>query len=94
MKNDINFVSMIHLADTDGNRFVAIYKPMSEEERQALLERYWQENRWGTRFGAPDILDVFPLDDSCFPNQFDDSCFPNQWFENMSECERNSKCSY
>ena len=46
MKNDINFVSMIHLADTDGNRFVAIYKPMSEEERQALLERYWQENRW------------------------------------------------
>ena len=26
MKNDINFVSMIHLADTDGNRFVAIYK--------------------------------------------------------------------
>lgn len=85
MKNDINFVFMIHLADTDGNRFVAIYKPMSEEERQALLERYWQENRWGTRFGAPDILDVFPLDDSCFPNQ---------WFENMSECERNSKCSY
>lgn len=85
MKNDINFVSMIHLEDTDGNRFVAIYKPMSEEESQALLERYWQENRWGTRFGAPDILDVFPLDDSCFPNQ---------WFENMSECERNSKCSY
>lgn len=85
MKNNVDFVSMIHLADTDGNRFVAIYKPMSEEERQALLERYWKENRWGRRFGAPDILDVFPLDESCFPNQ---------WFESMSECERNSECSY
>lgn len=86
MKN-VNFVSMIHLADTDGNRFVAIYKPMSEEERSALLKQWWEkkENRWATRFEAPDILDVFPLDDSCFPNQ---------WFENMSECERNSKCSY
>ena len=37
MKNDINFVSMIYLADTDGNRFVAIYKPMSEEERKRCL---------------------------------------------------------
>lgn len=85
MKNNVNFVSMIHLADTDGNRFVAIYKPMSEEERSTLLKRYWQENRWGTRFGAPDILDVFPIDESCFPNQ---------WFESMSECEKLSKCSY
>lgn len=86
MKN-VNFVSMIHLADTDGNRFVAIYKPMSEEERSALLKQWWEkkENRWATRFEAPDILDMFPLDKSCFPNQ---------WFENMSECERNSKCSY
>lgn len=86
MKN-VNFVSMIHLADTDGNRFVAIYKPMSEEERSALLKQWWEkkENRWATRFEAPDILDVFPLDKLCFPNQ---------WFENMSECERNSKCSY
>lgn len=86
MKN-VNFVSMIHLADTDGNRFVAIYKPMSEEERSALLKQWWEkkENRWATRFEAPDILDVFPLDESCFPNQ---------WFESMSECERNSKCSY
>ncbi len=86
MKN-VNFVSMIHFADTDGNRFVAIYKPMSEEERSALLKQWWEkkENRWATRFEAPDILDVFPLDKSCFPNQ---------WFENMSECERNSKCSY
>lgn len=86
MKN-VNFVSMIHLADTDGNRFVAIYKPMSEEERSALLKQWWEkkENRWATRFEAPDILDAFPLDDSCFPNQ---------WFENMSECERNSICSY
>lgn len=86
MKN-VNFVSIIHLADTDGNRFVAIYKPMSEEERSALLKQWWEkkENRWATRFEAPDILDVFPLDKSCFPNQ---------WFENMSECERNSKCSY
>ena len=86
MKN-VNFVSMIHFADTDGNRFVAIYKPMPEEERSALLKQWWEkkENRWATRFEAPDILDVFPLDKSCFPNQ---------WFENMSECERNSKCSY
>lgn len=86
MKN-VNFVSMIHLADTDGNRFVAIYKPMSEEERSALLKQWWEkkENRWATRFEAPDILDIFALDKSCFPNQ---------WFESMSECERNSKCSY
>lgn len=87
MKNNVNFVSMIHLADTDGNRFVAIYKPMSDDERSALLKQWWEkkENRWATRFEAPDILDVFPLDESCFPNQ---------WFESMSECERNSKCSY
>lgn len=87
MKNNVNFVSMIHLADTDGNRFVAIYKPMSEEERSALLKQWWEkkENRWATRFEAPDIFDMFPLDESCFPNQ---------WFESMSECERNSKCSY
>ena len=67
MKN-VNFVSMIHFADTDGNRFVAIYKPMSEEERSALLKQWWEkkENRWATRFEAPDILDVFPLDKSCF----------------------------
>ena len=87
MKNNVNFVSMIHQSNTDGDRFVAIYKPMSDEERSALLKQWWEkkENRWATRFGAPDILDVFPLDESCFPNQ---------WFESMSECERNSKCSY
>lgn len=87
MKNNVNFVSMIHLADTDGNRFVAIYKPMSEEERSALLKQWWKkkENRWATRFEAPDILDIFALDESCFPNK---------WFASMSECERNSKCSY
>ena len=87
MKNNVNFVSMIHLADTDGDRFVAIYKPMSDDERSALLKQWWEkkENRWATRFEAPDILDVFPLDESCFPNQ---------WFESTSECERNSKCSY
>lgn len=87
MKNNVNFVSMIHLADTDGNRFVAIYKPMLEEERSALLKQWWEkkENRWATRFEAPDILDIFALDESCFPNQ---------WFESIMECERNSKCSY
>ena len=80
-----SFVSVIHLADTDGNRLVAIYKPMSNEERQALLKRYWQENRWGRRFGAPDVLDVFPLVESCFPNK---------WFKSMDDCERGSQCSY
>lgn len=87
MKNNVNFVSMIHQSNTDGDRFVAIYKPMSDDERSALLKQWWEkkENRWATRFEAPDILDVFPLDESCFPNQ---------WFESMSECERNSKCSY
>lgn len=84
MKN-ASFVSVIHLADTDGNRLVAIYKSMADEERQALLKSYWQENRWGRRFEAPDVLDVFPLDTSCFPNQ---------WFESMSECEINSQSSY
>lgn len=87
MKNNVNFVSMIHQSNTDGDRFVAIYKPMSDDERSALLKQWWEkkENRWATRFEAPDILDVFPLDESCFPNQ---------WFESMSECERNSRCSY
>lgn len=87
MKNNVNFVSMIHQSNTDGDRFVAIYKPMSDDERSALLKQWWEkkENRWATRFEAPDILDMFPLDKSCFPNQ---------WFESMSECERNSKCSY
>lgn len=39
MNNDREFVSMIHQSNTDGDRFVAIYKPMSDEERSALLKQ-------------------------------------------------------
>ena len=87
MNNDREFVSMIHQSNTDGDRFVAIYKPMSDEERSALLKQWWEkkENRWATRFEAPDILDRFSLDESCFPNK---------WFASMRECELNSVCSY
>ena len=52
-------MSMIHQSNTDGDRFVAIYKPMSNEERSALLKQWWEkkENR-------------FALDESCFPNKW------------------------
>lgn len=51
---------MIHQSNTDGDRFVAIYKPMSDEERSALLKQWWEkkENRWATRFEAP----IFSID--------------------------------
>ena len=87
IKNGCEFISMIHQSSTDGDRFVAIYKQMSDEERSALLKEWWdkKENRWATRFEAPDILGVFALDESCFPNK---------WFASMHECELNSTCSY
>lgn len=87
MNNTCEFVSMIHQSNTDCDRFVAIYKQMSDKERSTLLKQWWEkpENRWATRFEAPDILDVFPLDESCFPNK---------WFTSMYECEVNSTCSY
>ena len=65
MKN-ASFVSVIHLADTDGNRLVAIYKPMSDEERQALLKRYWQENRWGDGLKHLTFLTCFRLTQHVF----------------------------
>lgn len=79
------YESRIHLADTDGNRLVVIYKAMPEEERKNLLEHYWAENRWGTRFGAPDVLDIFPMDESYFPNK---------WFDSARECEQHSTTTY